>query len=320
MKRIASLFCLFLALFLGTTCLQPVLASENLNTLCVEYLHPDTNKPLEGVSFSLYKVADTNEQSIQYDDAFKNVPVDISLLESDTSKAVTALEAYVYEAQIEPLQSLESNEKGQAYFEGLEDGWYLVLGKSFSNETEYFSPSSALISLPSFDAYTKTSQNEAMISLKGDYSLIEKDDIATSRTVRKIWDDEGYESVRPVQIEVELFADGQKVDQVTLNQENNWSYTWSELSAYKEYILYEKEVSNYTFTLEQEGDVFVLSNTYKQPNTPGDSNIPSQSASDSPKTLNKPSIPLSGTLLYLIPPLLATGCFLILAGALVKRK
>jgi hypothetical protein len=320
MKRIASLFCLFLALFLGMICLKPVYASENLNTLCVEYLHPDTNKPLEGVRFSLYKVASISEQSIQYDAAFENVPVDIALLESDTSKAVSALEAYVYETEIEPVQSQESDKNGQAYFEGLEDGWYLVLGKSFSNETEYFSPSSALISLPSFDAYTKTSQKNAMISLKGDYSLIDEKNTTTSRTVRKIWDDEGYESKRPVQIEVELFADGQKVDQVTLSEENNWSYTWSELLAYKEYVLYEKEVSNYTFTLEQEGEVFMLSNTYKQPNTPSDSNIPSESTSESPKNPSKPSIPLTGTLLYLVPPLLAAGCFLILAGALVKRK
>ncbi|URZ88041.1 Cna B-type domain-containing protein [Floricoccus penangensis] len=53
----------------------------------------------------------------------------------------------------------------------------------------------------------------------------------TSITVHKTWDDENdQDGLQPKSIKVQLYADDKKVrDEVTLNEKNSWTYTWSEL-------------------------------------------------------------------------------------------
>ncbi|MBP3674604.1 MAG: Cna B-type domain-containing protein, partial [Oscillospiraceae bacterium] len=57
----------------------------------------------------------------------------------------------------------------------------------------------------------------------------------TEVTVKKVWDDlENAENTRPESIEVQLSAaDSATVKTVTLNEENNWTYTWKNLPKYK---------------------------------------------------------------------------------------
>lgn len=55
----------------------------------------------------------------------------------------------------------------------------------------------------------------------------------TQFTVTKVWDDRGITDYRPESIEVQLFANGNNMGdnyKVTLNAENNWTYTWSDLN------------------------------------------------------------------------------------------
>ena len=49
--------------------------------------------------------------------------------------------------------------------------------------------------------------------------------------VEKIWDDAGnQDGKRPADIQVQLYADGEKSGEpVTLNEGNGWSHTWREL-------------------------------------------------------------------------------------------
>lgn len=51
------------------------------------------------------------------------------------------------------------------------------------------------------------------------------------RKVLKVWRDDGNEEKRPEQIVVQLLRDGEVYDTVTLSNDNNWRYTWPELSA-----------------------------------------------------------------------------------------
>jgi len=53
----------------------------------------------------------------------------------------------------------------------------------------------------------------------------------TSVTVTKSWDDNNnQDGIRPTSIQVQLYADEEaKGDVVTLNKENNWTYTWNNL-------------------------------------------------------------------------------------------
>lgn len=47
-------------------------------------------------------------------------------------------------------------------------------------------------------------------------------------TVHKIWDDNGYPD-RPDSVTVHLLRDGEKYEEVKLNNDNQWTYTWDDL-------------------------------------------------------------------------------------------
>ncbi|SFX63637.1 FctA domain-containing protein [Olsenella sp. kh2p3] len=79
---------------------------------------------------------------------------------------------------------------------------------------------------------------------------------ATSLTVKKVWEDQDNEyKTRPGSIQVQLLADGEASgDPVTLNEDNQWAYTWDDLDVYaggKEiaYTVDEVEVDNYATTV-----------------------------------------------------------------------
>lgn len=52
----------------------------------------------------------------------------------------------------------------------------------------------------------------------------------TSLTVNKVWKDgNNADKLRPESVEVELYANGEKVDSATLNEKNNWTYIFNEI-------------------------------------------------------------------------------------------
>lgn len=95
------------------------------------------------------------------------------------------------------------------------------------------------------------------------------------RSVTKVWDDDNNENnTRPDSVEVQLYADGDKCgDPVTLNEDNSWSYTWSNLYKYQyvngvptddmvNYTVLEKTVDGYTPKVTQDNGVFTVTNTF----------------------------------------------------------
>ncbi len=104
-------------------------------------------------------------------------------------------------------------------------------------------------------------------------------------TVQKVWDDkDDYNKLRPMHVEVELYAFDEKIDTVELSASNNWTYSWEGLDYYKdgkviEYSIKESEVPEYDTLIEGDMDtVFVITNSYY--GTGGDDTPPS----DNPKT------------------------------------
>ena len=76
--------------------------------------------------------------------------------------------------------------------------------------------------------------------------------IVTELNVTKVWDDNNnQDGVRPVSVTVELFADGVKINEVVLNGDNDWKWTFPNLPVYKDgvvikYTVNETAVANYT--------------------------------------------------------------------------
>ena len=121
------------------------------------------------------------------------------------------------------------------------------------------------------------------------------------RKVQKVWKDDGNEAKRPKSISVELLENGTVVDTVTLNQENNWEYTWENLSGSSEWLVTEADVpSGYTVTVSREGCVFIMTNTYP-PSTP-------------------PKLPYTGMLWWPVPLLVLGGLLMTTIGLIVRCR
>ncbi len=90
----------------------------------------------------------------------------------------------------------------------------------------------------------------------------------TSRTVVKVWDDQGNrDNLRPSSVVVQLYADGSaKGEPVILSEANGWTYTWANLDVKKEgkeivYSVIEiTRIAEYTTTYSE--NTFTITNRY----------------------------------------------------------
>ena len=92
----------------------------------------------------------------------------------------------------------------------------------------------------------------------------------TKISVEKVWDDNNdQDGIRPTTIKVQLYADGKASGRtVELSENNNWKYTWNNLSKQKagEDIVYtvdEVEIPDgYIKTVTSKGTAFTITNTH----------------------------------------------------------
>lgn len=78
--------------------------------------------------------------------------------------------------------------------------------------------------------------------------------------VEKKWDIQNSKST-PESVIIELLKGEEVIDEVILNNENNWTYTWSQIEESDEYSVKEKVVpEGYTVTYRQEGNKFIVTN------------------------------------------------------------
>ena len=127
--------------------------------------------------------------------------------------------------------------------------------------------------LPVFDGNTEIKYSVKEVEVDGYKTTIDGFDITntllTSISVKKVWDDkENYEGLRPDSVTINLYANGESVDSVELNEENEWKYTWSVL-AYDEdgeaieYTIDEEKVEGYdTAILGNAEEGFTVINTH----------------------------------------------------------
>ncbi len=149
-----------------------------------------------------------------------------------------------------------------------------------------------------------------------------------SIAVKKLWNDEGYEDKRPDNITVMLISGGSVYKSAVLNENNGWSYTFTELPSNVTYTICEASTENYT--VEYSGnakDGFVITNTYtegKMQTPPLEETPPVDIPPNDtpPETESKPTIPQTGTNMIWIYALLIIGILIFLIGLffLFKEK
>lgn len=250
-----------------------------------DFMNLDVSCSISDMQVSLYRVADENYNLV---DAFSHYSID---LKQDVQGAANALENRILMDGIEADACVTSDSSGKASFTGLESGIYLVVGKEVFQDGVFYMPQVSLVSL----------SGDLSVDLK--YEMSDK----PSRIhVLKVWKKDNKKS-RPKSIEVCLLrSDGIVVDRVVLNSDNQWSYTWDNLSTSYTYSVMETSVSSgYKESCTREKDTIVLTNT----------------GSDKYRVEKKDEVlPNSGQLWWPVPVLLFVGLVLFGLGRHLKNE
>lgn len=163
----------------------------------------------------------------------------------------------------------------------------------------------------------------------------------TSLTVNKVWVlDDGGEA--PVSVTVELLRNNRVYKEVTLDEDNDWSHTWTHLNDRYNWKVREADVPDgFTAEISHRGTTWTITNddlpedpetppeepdepdepdTPEDPVTPDEPDVPdTPDTPDEPNTPNEPTLPQTGQNWRLVWILAITGAVLVLVGILGKK-
>ncbi len=170
----------------------------------------------------------------------------------------------------------------------------------------------------------------------------------TRLTVNKEWIlDDGGEA--PASVTVELLRNNRVHDEVTLDEDNDWSHTWTRLDGRYNWKVQEADVPDgFTAEVSHRGTIWTITNddipedpetppeepdepdTPEDPDTPDEPDIPgtpdepdvpdTPDTPDEPNTPNEPTLPQTGQNWRLVWILAITGAVLVLVGILGKKR
>ena len=287
--------------------------------------------PVEGMELSLYRVAEYEELgSFTLTEQFQKYPVSLEQKSQEGWQgAADALADYIRRDGITADAVLISGSDKTVCFTDLNRGLYLVLGQTTEiqedGKTQIYEPQTALIALPDDSQGTSEGKDPYQVT-----AVLKPEEPKTKVHVLKVWKQD-QEKDRPDSIEVDLLqtdAEGNTtvVDRQTLTKENQWSYTWKNLSTLMRWSVSEAEVpKGYTVAVSREGNTVVLTNTAKKPGKPnGETNPPSKKPTD--KTTNKTTdktsdkLPQTGQLWWPVLVLLFAGAICLLVGRVLRDR
>lgn len=163
----------------------------------------------------------------------------------------------------------------------------------------------------------------------------------TSLTVNKVWVlDDGGEA--PASVTVELLRNNRVHEKVTLDEDNDWSHTWTRLDGRFNWKVQEADVPDgFTAEVSHRGTIWTITNddlpedpetppeepdepdepdTPEDPVTPDEPDVPdTPDTPDEPNTPNEPTLPQTGQNWRLVWILAITGAVLVLVGILGKK-
>ncbi len=254
---------------------------------------------VENAEFLLYKVADVTETyRFPVTEEFASYEIDFDALDSEQWKNMAeTLAGYVERDALEPIDIGITDEQGRVTFENVSVGVYLVVGRQVKDDDFIYrcKPFLAFVPLEMEDG---TWNYKPESSPKPSEDPIELIDLS----VIKVWKDEGMEDSRPKEIIVQLLKDGEIVDEIALNPENNWRFIWQDLSSEFTWQAVEKEVpKGYTVESIKEGNVLQIINS-------------KEGKPEKPTVL-----PQTGQLWWPVPVLAFVGLLFLVIG-FVRRK
>lgn len=275
--------------------------------------YQDDNTPIVGAAFDIYLVASVDENGeLSTVDPFRQFNVDIRGKNDEAWKTLAAtLEGYVLRDKLVPTDSGETDANGALRFptgnERLTPGLYLVLGSRHTQDGFRYDAMPFMTMLPTQDTENNEWVYDVLVEPKFEASALPETPSTITRKVLKVWDDANDKKNRPKEVVVQLLRDGTVYDTVTLNEENNWRHTWSDLDDSNTWTVVEEACEGYQVKLEQDGITFVVTNTRSSKPPAG-------------TTPTEPKLPQTGQLWWPVPLLLMGGLLFILVGLFCRKR
>lgn len=285
MSRKIITFCVTILLLL--TCTYTAFAEEfdpsKTGAMSITLVDQEQNEPIVGAELSVYYIATVvmdADRNLIYDYTETFEQFDIAI---DDTALATKLDAFVSQHSV-PSTKMTTNADGMALCNELPLGLYFV---KQTGAVEGFAPcTSFLVTIPN----KKNSEYvyEVNASPKTEVARL------TSITIKKVWNtDESTKATESVT--VQLLKNGNVVKTATLNAQNNWQITYTNMPESDAYSIKEVDVpKDFTATYKQNDYVFTVTNT---------------------STLIQ-----TGQLIWPIPVLAVSGMILIAAGIVLSQK
>ena len=236
--------------------------------------------------------------------------VDVSDPGKNTGTLTETLKDIVVNAKVTPSvegKVIHTTDKDAVIAEGLEPGLYLVKGKSLDEEKAEMTD--FLVSVPNYNFDKDQWDFDVKVDVTK-FTTIKPEQ--AHYKLRKLWNKQA-DTKLPSEIKVQIYEDGEPFEEVTLNDNNKWTFTWNTTDTKAVFTVSEENLGDdYTVSkqtaVEDGVTTILLTNTEKPKPTPTPTPTPK-----SPDTRDN-----NHTILYL-GILLASGIVMIGAG-LLKRK
>lgn len=282
-KLLSIILTVWVLLMMPMTVSAQSFDANRSGSVSVTLIDQDGKTPIVGAELSLYRVATVklnSKNNLSY--TFTPTFEDCGCTLDDPALSVW-LEVFVGKNSVS-AETLVTDADGNATFANLPLGLYFV--KQTGAAGDYAPCTPFLVTLP----------NKITDRYVYDVNASPKTDIAklTDITVRKVWNtDEAVQGADSVT--VQLLKKGVVVETATLNVQNNWQFTFSDMPESDAYSIVEVDIpKGFTATYSQNGYVFTVTNSS--------------------------SLIQTGQLIWPISVLAMTGLCLIAVGTIVLEK
>ena len=238
--------------------------------------YKDAITPVRNAHFGIYKVADVNEYAeMTLTSAFEPYKATVSGLsdlgniknKSVWMEMASTLKGYVSRDALSPDGQGETDVNGELVLSELKPGLYLVIG-DFTKRSRLYSYTAVpfMVFLPGLDSERNEWQYDVTVVPKYSREYYPADDPKDiSVKVIKVWDDEGFETIRPAEVTVQLLHNGAVYDTKVLNKGNGWSHTWNKLERGCEWTVVEITPEGYAVSITKDGTTTTIRNKYVGP-------------------------------------------------------
>lgn len=267
---------------------------DKTGSITISVQDRETHEHIGEAVFRIYKIADvfTAGEGVRfaYTDEFK----DNGMAMGDLTDAYLPVHLMIYAVDNHlPYEERTSDSNDVVLFDNLSCGAYLVIPVSIQNG--YINPTPFIAPIPvrnqSLDEWLYDLEPTPKTQIDGNTG--EKTYIAA----KKLW--EGNK--KPDSISVSLVKDGKKVETVSLNAKNKWSYKWENLDKNHAWHVIENDVPDgYEVKYSTSKNTVTITNKSTTP--------------DKPTTTKPDQLTQTGQLNWPIPILLIAGMLLILLG------